>query len=104
MRIALYCLTLRRHVINQTPLRTPGSRQCRRLRRDLCPTHARAGCTQHTRALQTDCICFLQDRVTDHRINKTYFGLDDVMAGEALQEFIQELQTHYELQALAELG
>lgn len=46
---------------------------------------------------------YAQDRVTDHRINKTYFGLNDVMAGEALQEFIQELHTHYELQALAEL-
>lgn len=47
---------------------------------------------------------FAQDRVTDHRINKTYFGLSDVMAGEALDGFITELHTHYELEALADLG
>lgn len=47
---------------------------------------------------------FAQDRVTDHRINKTHFGLGDVMNGTALDEFVSELHTHYELLALADLS
>jgi peptide chain release factor 1 len=47
---------------------------------------------------------YAQDRVTDHRINKTHFGLGDVLAGPALDDFIGELHAHYELEALNDLS
>jgi peptide chain release factor 1 len=50
---------------------------------------------------------FPQNRVTDHRINKTVHQLDTVMDGELLDEFIAELATSDQaerLQALADSG
>ena len=35
---------------------------------------------------------FPQDRVTDHRINKTEFGLEKFFSGQLIDEFIQEYQ------------
>ena len=47
---------------------------------------------------------FPQGRVTDHRINKTVYQLDDVLAGSGLTEFIEALQAQERLDKLAEAG
>ncbi|RME87833.1 MAG: peptide chain release factor 1 [Anaerolineae bacterium] len=44
-----------------------------------------------------------QSRVTDHRINKSVFNLDEVMEGH-IDEFIEELATREEAERLASLG
>jgi peptide chain release factor 1 len=47
---------------------------------------------------------FPQGRVSDHRIEKTLYKIDDVMNGNALDEFIDALITQDEAEKLAELG
>ena len=47
---------------------------------------------------------FPQGRVTDHRINLTLHKLDRVLAGEALDEFIDALVADQEASRLADLG
>ena len=44
---------------------------------------------------------FPQGRVTDHRINKTGYNIDEVMAGNGLDEYINELRTVDEAERLA---
>lgn len=44
---------------------------------------------------------FPQGRVTDHRINLTLYKLDKVLAGEALEEFIEALITEHQASQLA---
>ena len=44
---------------------------------------------------------FPQGRVTDHRINMTLYKLDKVIAGEALEEFIEALITEHQAAQLA---
>ncbi|MBV8061710.1 MAG: peptide chain release factor 1 [Alphaproteobacteria bacterium] len=46
---------------------------------------------------------FPQSRVTDHRIEMTLYKIDDVIAGDALDEFIDALITRDEAEKLAEL-
>ena len=46
---------------------------------------------------------FPQGRVTDHRVNLTLYKIDDVMNGNALDEFISALVTADQLQKLSEL-
>eukprot|EP00123_Amoebidium_parasiticum_P011559 comp20787_c0_seq1/m.27309 comp20787_c0_seq1/g.27309 ORF comp20787_c0_seq1/g.27309 comp20787_c0_seq1/m.27309 type:complete len:420 (-) comp20787_c0_seq1:390-1649(-) len=43
-----------------------------------------------------------QGRVTDHRLNKTHYGLGEVIGGEALDEFVDELIAQHELMVLAD--
>ena len=45
-----------------------------------------------------------QGRVSDHRIEKTLYNIDGVLAGEALDEFIDELITRDEAERLAEIS
>ena len=45
---------------------------------------------------------FPQGRVTDHRINLTLYKLDQVLAGEGLEELIQALTTEDQAARLAE--
>ncbi|KAJ2721645.1 Peptide chain release factor 1, mitochondrial [Coemansia sp. Benny D115] len=45
-----------------------------------------------------------QSRVTDHRINFTSHDLEGVMAGEALQLFIDQLRIQHDLDELASMG
>jgi peptide chain release factor 1 len=33
------------------------------------------------------------DRITDHRLNETKFGIESMLSGKLLQEFIEELRT-----------
>lgn len=47
---------------------------------------------------------FPQGRVTDHRINKTGYHIDDVMAGTGLDEYIDELRTVDEAERLAAIA
>jgi peptide chain release factor 1 len=48
---------------------------------------------------------FPEQRVTDHRIKLTLYKLDDLMAGgPALDEMIDALQTHDQLDRLARMG
>ena len=47
---------------------------------------------------------FPQGRVSDHRINLTLYKLQQVLAGEALDEIIESLVTHYRAQMLAAQG
>jgi len=47
---------------------------------------------------------FPQGRVTDHRINLTLYKLDQVIAGEALNELVAALQTEEQVQLLANLN
>ena len=47
---------------------------------------------------------FPQGRVTDHRINKTLYQLDEVMNGNALNEFIEALVLTDQMERLAEIG
>lgn len=47
---------------------------------------------------------FPQGRVTDHRINMTAYKIDEVMAGEGLNEFIDALTAHDQAERLSELG
>lgn len=44
---------------------------------------------------------FPQGRVTDHRINKTGYNIDEVLAGNGLDEYIDELRTVDEAERLA---
>lgn len=46
---------------------------------------------------------FPQGRVSDHRIEKTMYNIDDVINGEALDEFIDALMMQDEAEKLAEL-
>eukprot|EP01135_Chromosphaera_perkinsii_P002586 Nk52_evm102s224 gene=Nk52_evmTU102s224 len=46
---------------------------------------------------------FPQDRLTDHRINKTEYGLDRLFAGETLNNFTSLLKADFELQRLNEI-
>eukprot|EP01134_Creolimax_fragrantissima_P005314 CFRG5314T1 len=41
-----------------------------------------------------------QDRVTDHRINKSHYGLTDVMNGDMLEQFISDISQSIELELL----
>lgn len=45
---------------------------------------------------------FPQGRVTDHRINLTLYSLNEVLAGEGLDEFIDALTTDFQASQLAE--
>ncbi|MBV6633355.1 MAG: peptide chain release factor 1 [Alphaproteobacteria bacterium] len=45
---------------------------------------------------------FPQGRVTDHRINLTLYKIDQIMAGEGLDEAINELITHDQAERLAQ--
>ena len=47
---------------------------------------------------------FPQGRVTDHRINLTLYKIDKVIAGEALDEFVEALITADQASRLAEVG
>ena len=47
---------------------------------------------------------FPQGRVSDHRINLTLYKLDEMMAGEALDEMIDALISHDQAAQLSELG
>ena len=47
---------------------------------------------------------FPQGRVTDHRIGLTLYKLDQVLAGEALDEIIDALTAADEAARLAEMG
>jgi peptide chain release factor 1 len=47
---------------------------------------------------------FPQGRVTDHRINLTLYKLDEVLAGNALDEVIDALTTHHQAELLAQEG
>ncbi|MEG9883676.1 MAG: peptide chain release factor 1 [Hyphomicrobiales bacterium] len=47
---------------------------------------------------------FPQGRVSDHRINLTLYKLQQVLSGEALDEIIESLVTHYRAQILAAQG
>ncbi|QPC43044.1 peptide chain release factor 1 [Kaustia mangrovi] len=47
---------------------------------------------------------FPQGRVTDHRINLTLYKLQQVIAGEALDEIIEALITEHQAELLAEQG
>jgi peptide chain release factor 1 len=47
---------------------------------------------------------FPQARVTDHRINLTLYKLDEVLAGNALDEVIDALTTHHQAELLAQEG
>jgi len=47
---------------------------------------------------------FPQGRVSDHRIEKTLYNIDNVMNGTALDDFIDALITQDEAEKLAELG
>ena len=46
---------------------------------------------------------FPQGRVTDHRINLTLYKLDQIMAGEGLEEIISALITEDQAARLAEM-
>ncbi len=46
---------------------------------------------------------FPQSRVTDHRVNLTLYKLDEIMAGEALDEIIDQLTAEDQAEKLAEL-
>lgn len=35
---------------------------------------------------------FPQDRITDHRINKTEFGIEKFMSGDLIEDFIYEFK------------
>eukprot|EP00455_Lapot_gusevi_P017927 TRINITY_DN19700_c0_g1_i2.p1 TRINITY_DN19700_c0_g1~~TRINITY_DN19700_c0_g1_i2.p1 ORF type:complete len:135 (+),score=16.48 TRINITY_DN19700_c0_g1_i2:52-456(+) len=37
---------------------------------------------------------YVQDRITDHRINVSKFGIESMMDGELVEEFIQDLEKH----------
>lgn len=45
-----------------------------------------------------------QGRVTDHRINLTLYKLDEVLAGEALEEVVHALTSEEQAAALADMG
>jgi peptide chain release factor 1 len=45
-----------------------------------------------------------QGRVTDHRINSSKFGIDSMMNGELLDDFVEELKTEEKLEALRKLN
>jgi peptide chain release factor 1 len=47
---------------------------------------------------------FPQSRVSDHRIEKTLYKIDDVINGTALDEFIDALMTEDEAEKIAALG
>ncbi len=47
---------------------------------------------------------FPQGRVSDHRINLTLYKLDQVLAGEALDELIDALTTEHQASLLAAEG
>jgi peptide chain release factor 1 len=47
---------------------------------------------------------FPQGRVTDHRINLTLYKLDEVLAGNSLDEVIDALTTHHQAELLAREG
>lgn len=47
---------------------------------------------------------FPQGRVTDHRINKTLYQLEEVMNGNALHEFTDALVLADQMERLAEIG
>lgn len=47
---------------------------------------------------------FPQGRVTDHRINKTGYNIDEVLAGNGLDEYIDELRTVDEAERLANIA
>jgi peptide chain release factor 1 len=46
---------------------------------------------------------FPQGRVTDHRINLTLYNIDKVMAGSALDEFVEALVSEDQAARLAEM-
>lgn len=46
---------------------------------------------------------FSQDRVTDHRVNLTLYGVEDVLAGHQLGDFIHALQQQRQIQLFEEL-
>jgi peptide chain release factor 1 len=47
---------------------------------------------------------FPQGRVTDHRINLTLYKLEEVLAGNALDEVVDALTTHHQAELLAQEG
>jgi peptide chain release factor 1 len=47
---------------------------------------------------------FPQGRVTDHRINLTLYKLDEVLAGNALDDLVDALTTHHQAELLAQEG
>jgi peptide chain release factor 1 len=47
---------------------------------------------------------FPQSRVTDHRINLTLYKLEEVLAGNALDEVVDALTTHHQAELLAQEG
>lgn len=44
-----------------------------------------------------------QDRVTDHRIGLTKFGIDRMLNGDFLDEYIDALSLHYQVKMLEEI-
>lgn len=49
-------------------------------------------------------ICSLQSRVTDHRVNVSQHGIENIMAGEGLDAFIQPLIQQHQADLLNSLS
>ena len=43
-----------------------------------------------------------QDRITDHRVNVTWHGMEDLMTGETLEQIHDALLEHEQIQAIAD--
>lgn len=54
--------------------------------------------------VQTVSSFVFQDRVTDHRIHHSEYGIQEVMEGLKLDAFIGRLATHFQLEKLKEFN